>query len=780
MLRHRLFLLVLLGLVLSLACAPAVRSRPTPPARDAAVAVPAEPVEIEAPPQPEPSELVPVTPNDPSWGDPLAPVTWVIWGDYECPYTAKLVLRLEAFMDHYGPKKLRIVWRHNPLPFHKSARPLAVAAETAFRLGGPRAFWYLTFRLFENQKTLGPTDVVRWAGEAGVDGKAFVSASSAGTFENDIDDDMAVGKKAGVTGTPTSFVNGTFLSGAQPAESFLAVIDRELAEADERLAAGVPRERLYAAAVEKNFPNNPARKLHEEAPQDTTTVWKVPLGTSPARGKPTASVTIVMFTDFQCPFCGKVVPTLESLERAYGDKLRIVFKHNPLPFHPRAEPAAELAIEARARGGDAKFWEAHRLLFASQHDLSDTSLESIARTLGIDAAIATKAIAQHKHKAVIEADQMLAEDLSAAGTPHFFINGRRLVGSQPEAKFKEIIDEEITKADKLLAAGTPASKLYDTLQKDGRSAPDPERIVVPAATAANPAKGAKPWGKVVVVQMFADFQCPFCGRAQATIDALMAEYPGKVRVVWRHLPLSMHKDAQRAAEASVEAFKQKGDTGFWAFAKLLWDDQSALDEASLLAKATAAGLDAKKMKAALDAGTHAAAVKADTDLAARLHISATPTFAVGDYYVAGAQPLTMFKRYVALSLGPHAAPTPDSIHGAKKAPVPPADGKWGAKHLVVMYLGSTRAPATVTRTKAEALARAQEARRKALAGAKFDDLVTQYSDEPSAAARGGDLGIFPAGRMVEEFQKGVEATAVGAISEVVETPFGYHVILRTR
>lgn len=780
---HRPVLLVLLAFFSLFACA-SWPPRPPPPPREAPVAAPATPAPEPLPPEPEASTLVPVGPDDPSWGDPFAPVTWVIWGDYECPFTAKLVGRLVPFMDLYGPKKLRIVWRHYPLPFHKEARPRAIAAETAFRLSGARAFWYLTFRMFENQRGLEPEEIARWAKEAGVDPSAFFEHTNARTYARDIDDDAALAKKVGATGTPTSFINGIFLSGAQPNEKLAAVIEQELAASADMLANGVSRERLYAAAVEKNFGKNP-RPAVTESKQDTTTVWKVPLGTSPARGKATAAVTIVMFSDFQCPFCGKVVPTLEALEKTYGEKLRFVFKHNPLPFHPRAEPAAQLAIEARAKGGDARFWDAHKLLFASQADLSDTSLETISRSLGLDPPQVAKAVAQHKHRAVIEADQGLADDLQAQGTPHFFINGRRLVGAQPEESFEAIIDEEIAKVGKLVAAGTPAEKVYEALQKDGREPPPPRRILVPAATAANPAKGAKAGSKVVVVQMFSDLQCPFCKRAQGTMDELVAAFPGKVRVVWRHRPLPMHKEAQIASEASVEAFEQKGDAGFWAFAKLALEDQAALDKESLITKAKAAGLDAVKMRAALDAGTHKAAVQADLELAERLYISGTPAFAVGDYFVSGAQPLVKFKKLVTLSLGPHPAPTPESLHGATppkgpSAVTPGGAPMFGAKHLIVMYKGSTRAPDTVTRTRDEALARAQEARKKALGGAKFEDLVILYSDEPGAAARGGDLGVFSKGRMVETFQQGVEATGVGAISEVVETPFGFHVILRTR
>jgi hypothetical protein len=112
------------------------------------------------------------------------------------------------------------------------------------------------------------------------------------------------------------------------------------------------------------------------------------------------------------------------------------------------------------------------------------------------------------------------------------------------------------------------------------------------------------------------------------------------------------------------------------------------------------------------------------------------------------------------------------------AAIPPP--QFGAKHLLITYKGALRAADTVTRTRAAALERAGQARARAKAGEKLEGLVAEYSDEAGAAARGGDLGTFPRGRMLLDFQIGLEKTTVGEISEVVETPFGFHVLLRTR
>ena len=105
---------------------------------------------------------------------------------------------------------------------------------------------------------------------------------------------------------------------------------------------------------------------------------------------------------------------------------------------------------------------------------------------------------------------------------------------------------------------------------------------------------------------------------------------------------------------------------------------------------------------------------------------------------------------------------------------------FGAKHFLVMFKGGMRAPANITRTKEEAKTRAEEGLKKIKAGAKFEQVVGEYSDEPGAGARGGDLGNFPKGAMVPQFQAAVEKMKVGEVSDLVETPFGYHVILRTK
>jgi protein-disulfide isomerase len=790
---------LLLFLAVLTACASApplstkiVDDRVEPPPKPVAVAAggPVEPAAVDV----EPGVSVPVTRGDAARGNPLAPVTIVTFGDYQCPFTARLLATIGELERKHGPDELRFVWKNYPLPFHPNAKPAAIAAETVRALGGREAFWRFFALAFENQRALSPESYEAWADAAGVARQELGDAVRAGSFAGVVDRDHELGDRLGVTGTPGSFVNGVFLSGAQPAEKFEAEIERQLAEARALVDGGVPRSRVYATLSDRNFeaPKKPTPSTPEV---DDRTVWRVPIDGSPTRGPSEALVTIVEFADYQCPFCAKVQPTIEAVEREYKGKVRFVFKHNPLAFHPRAEPAAELAVQARVERGDPGFWKAHELLFANQQRLADEDLAGYARTLGFPPDRVARAIATHAHKAVIERDQALADEVEAKGTPTFFVNGRRLVGAQPIEKFRALVDQELASAEARVRAGVRPKALYDTIMKDAKGAAPAERVIVPAPTKASPGKGAPP-GARVVVQMFADFQCPFCKRVQPTIDELVAKHRGQVRVVFRHLPLPFHTNAPLAAEAAMEAFAQKGDAGFWAYADLLWAAQGGdgLERPSLERLAATAGLDLARFRAALDRRTHRAAVEADMDVAKKASISGTPGFAVNDWFVGGAQPLAAFERAVQRALGPKVPIDPAALHGAPKAdppsapppPVPPpspapgAGPLFGAKHLVVMYAGASRAPMTITRTRDEARARAGEALRKLRSGARWEDIVAAYSDEPGATQRSGDLGKFPRGAMVPEFQGAVEALAVGATSSVVESSFGFHVIVRTQ
>ncbi len=596
---------------------------------------------------------VPVSAKDPFWGNPNAPVTIVEISDFECPFCSRVEPTMEQIKTTYGPDKVRIVWKNNPLPFHAKARPAHEAAVIVHQLGGNDAFWKFHKLAFANQRELTAENLEKWAVASGVDGAKFKADMAAKKGAAKVDEDLATGRKIGANGTPNFRINGVEVSGAQPFEAFKKVIDEQLAEAAK---LKVKPSEVYVTLTNKNAKAAPAGQ--DDAPQkpaeapkpppDDTTIWAVPvLKEDPVLGPADAPVTIVIFSDFQCPFCKRVEDTMKKVRETYGNDVRIVWKDNTLPFHPRAKPAAALARMAYDTKGDKGFWDAHEALFESQPKLEDADLEGIAKKLGIDWARTKAAIDSGKYDKLFGASMDLAADFGAQGTPHFFVNGYRVKGAQPFEKFKEVIDAQLAKAKGLIAAGTPKAKVYEAVMREGKAPPPPEKKEVAAPTKANPFRGGAT--AKVTIQVFSDFQCPFCKRVEPTMDEIEKAYGSKVKIVWRNMPLSFHEDAPLAAEAAMEAFEQKGNAGFWAYHKALFEAQGTPDgikRPGLEKIAQEQGLDMAKFKAALDSHKHKAQVDADNEIGQKAGISGTPAAVINGYFVSGAQPFPAFKKLI--------------------------------------------------------------------------------------------------------------------------------------
>ena len=161
---------------------------------------------------------------------------------------------------------------------------------------------------------------------------------------------------------------------------------------------------------------------------------------SPSKGPKTAPVELIEFSDFQCPYCLRADPTVRQVLATYGDKIRFVYRHYPLPSHPSARPAAEAAACAGEQG---QFWPYHDLLFANPSKLSDADLKQHASALGLNTGQFNSCVDTHKPKGLIDADVKAGEEAGVNGTPAFYINGRMLSGAQPYDLFKRIIDEEL-------------------------------------------------------------------------------------------------------------------------------------------------------------------------------------------------------------------------------------------------------------------------------------------------------------------------------------------------
>ena len=226
-----------------------------------------------------------------------------------------------------------------------------------------------------------------------------------------------------------SIVTGSFIlkDSLDAGSTQLGAVLGEMQEANAKIAA--------APAAPAARPSRPGRP-------DPNKKYEVPIGKAPARGPASAPVQIVEFSDFQCPFCRRAGPTLTQIEKEYGDKVQIAFKHMPLSMHAQARPAH---AAAEAAGMQGKFWEMHDKIFADQRNLSPATFEKYATQIGLDVEQYKKDLTSAKLKKRIDGDKSAASALGVTGTPAFFINGRYLSGNQPLASFKRLIDEELAK-----------------------------------------------------------------------------------------------------------------------------------------------------------------------------------------------------------------------------------------------------------------------------------------------------------------------------------------------
>jgi protein-disulfide isomerase len=408
--------------------------------------------------------------------------------------------------------------------------------------------------------------------------------------------------------------------------------------------AGAP-ERTAVAAKLPSQPAAPSRPAERQQPgaEDPNALYKISVGDSPVSGSPTAKVTIVEATDFQCPFCSRANGTVKQILATYGKDVRVAIKQNPLSFHQNAHMAAEAALAAGEQG---KYWEMHHKLFDNQQKLDRASLEGYAQELGLDVAKFKAALDAQKFKDRIDAEQKLVVSLGAGGTPAFFVNGRKLVGAQPFERFKQVIDEEIAKADALLAKGVKAEDLYAELTKTGATSPvmvaapaAPEKVAVEIGNA--PLKG--PASAPVKIIAFSDFQCPFCSRVVPTMRQIEETYPGKVAVAFKQFPLPFHDKADLAAQAALAAHEQGK---FWEMHDKLFANQGKLDRESLEGYAKELGLDVQRFNAALDSGKFKEQIAKDKEQGSKAGVSGTPSFVVNGKLVVGAQPFEEFKRAI--------------------------------------------------------------------------------------------------------------------------------------
>jgi protein-disulfide isomerase len=382
----------------------------------------------EEPPSQPPAAPTPAVTSDAfasDLGDPNAAVKIVEFTDYQCPYCSRFSLETMPLIVTELIDSGRVYYQLKDLPLEQ-IHPHARLAATAVRCAGEQdAYWEMHDAIFENQAEwaeISTSEIhdsfATFGEELGLDSDDFDACLASSAFDSEIDANIAEAQALGISGTPFFLVNGYPLNGARPYEHFdYAVTLAEEGRLEEAYAPPEPESR---------------------GPSD------ISVGNAYTLGDEDAPITIIEYTDFQCPYCSRhFLETYPALIENFVDTgiVRYVFKDFPLNnIHPQASIAAEAA---RCAGDQGEFFAMHDLLFNNQRDWggSDptTVFLSYASELGLDPTQFGECLANEVHAEAVNADLQEGISNGVTGTPAFFINGHLLSGAQPYSLFEEAI-----------------------------------------------------------------------------------------------------------------------------------------------------------------------------------------------------------------------------------------------------------------------------------------------------------------------------------------------------
>ncbi len=405
----------------------------------------------------------------PTEGPADAPVTVVVWSDFACGYCNRVQATLEELRRMF-PTQIR--WVHRTLPLDEDN---TIAAEAALAAEAQGRFVPMKDRLYGVVGRVDRVAVELLARELGLDMVRFRADLDTHVYKASIAADVADARKLGVTGTPTFFVDGRPVHGNQSLRVFVETVEQELARAAGLHATGD----LYDALVATG-------KLAADAPPDTVNhtlpdldariAYHVGTGLPGHQlGPDDALVTIVEWSDFQCPYCAKTQPVLAQIRAKYGNAVRIIYRHFPVQGHRNAQLAAEAAVAAAEQG---KFWAFHDQIWAHFGALARSDLEVYATAAGLDLDKFRAALDDRRYRDTVMAEAGTAAALGVDGTPTLFVNGYPVNGAPPAEGFDALIGARVAEAQNALRAGLAQGDIYALIMSDaeGVERADPSRI----------------------------------------------------------------------------------------------------------------------------------------------------------------------------------------------------------------------------------------------------------------------------------------------------------------
>jgi protein-disulfide isomerase len=588
--------------------------------------------------------------GQPYKGNPNAPVLMEEFSDYQCPFCARFSAQTmnSLIANQVADGELVIVFYDFPLT---NLHPQAVDAAIAARCAGEQsaaAYWDMHDTLFINIQEWGNSNAREffraYAADLALDSDRFNSCLENATYQAAVEEDLDFGRARGVGSTPSFFLNGQMLVGAQPLDTFN--------EAIAQVGAG---ETAVAAAPPSPVPIDPA---------DIVAPTPVPVQLEAteiafALGDPDAPVTIVEFTDYQCPFCQRhALETWPLLKTQMVDSGRVyyVFKDLPLDqLHPQARTAA---IAARCAGAQGAYLEMHEIIFSEQSAWSGTELAAAeayflgqAQSLRLDTDAFAACQASNEQVTAVQRNFEEALRYGFNGTPAFLINGYPLSGARPYETFEYVI--ELAENDEL------ADAIMESMRQAAEAAAQPTAPPRPSGPVDIPIGDSygvgDPDAPIVLVE-YTDFQCPFCARHfTQTFPNIKENFidTGVVYYVFKDFPLTnIHPQAVKASEAARCAGDQDA---YLEMHTLLFNNQDEWSgqrdvEGIFNEYAATIGLDVDEFAGCLASGVHETAVLADLNEGIDFGVTGTPAFFFNGLFMSGAQPYETFVDAIAVVL----------------------------------------------------------------------------------------------------------------------------------
>ncbi len=527
-------------------------------------------------------------------GNPEAPVVIEEFSDFQCPYCSRFATQTLSRINQNQIAAGDVLFIYYDFPL-SNIHPQAEAAANAARCAGDQgavAYWAMHDLLFTQPEAWANNRAedafLAFAEQIGLDSQPFAECVTSGTHLEAIRDDVDLGLSRGISSTPSFFVNGQPLIGAQPIDVFNQAITAV----------------LNGEQIAQDQPSN-------ETPPTPTPVPISDEGIAATLGDANAPFTIVEFTDFSCPACARyAAETINTLTSMLVDTGQVQYV---LKDFPQTAPEAQTAAAAaRCAGEQDTYWPMYQALFATQADWvgqgdkAGAVFSDLAAGLNLDTAVFDTCLASGKFDAAIQAGVSEGRQIGVGDLPYFFIEGYPLSGAEPNSVE--------------IALGLPLNvPIGDAYTLGDPNAP-------------------------ITMIEFTDFQCPFCERHfTETMPQIRQNFidTGKVFYVFKDFPLSaIHPQAQLAAEAArcagaQEAYVPMHDALFQNQA--LWSGQS--NAADLFTGyALELGLDGDVFRACLDSGEMETAVLADQAQGASFGVNGTPAFFINGFLVSGALP----------------------------------------------------------------------------------------------------------------------------------------------